>query len=75
MITGYEANLELRNEFLGFYRAMDGNHTQFAVLYDHIIDKYALESFDALAIPTLFYFNESRIAILCNYIEEGGSVV
>ena len=75
IMMGEEANMGLRNEFLGLYRAMAGKHIQFDVLYDHILMEYELEKYNVIVIPTMVYFNNQQIEKIYRFIENGGRLV
>ncbi len=75
IMMGEEANLGLRNEFLGLYRAMAGKHIQFNVLYDHILEDYDLRKYNVIVIPSMVYFKDQEIEKLYHFMEQGGRLV
>ncbi len=75
MMMGEEANMGLRNEFLGLYRAMTGKHIQFDVLYDHILTEYELKKYNVIVIPSIVYFNARQIKAIHHFMENGGRLV
>lgn len=75
MITGEDANMGLRDEFLGLYRAMAGKHIQFDVLYDHVLMEYDLKEYNVIVVPSMVYFNNRQIEKIFNFMENGGRVV
>lgn len=75
MIIGKKANMGLRNEFLGLYRAMAGKHMQFEVLYDHILMEYELEKYDVVVVPSMVDFNDPEIKTIYQYMKKGGRLV
>lgn len=75
IMVGEEANMGLRDEFLGLYRAMAGKHVQFDVLYDHILMEYELKEYNVIVIPTMVYFSNQQIETLYHFMENGGRLV
>ncbi len=75
MITGEDANMGLRDEFLGLYRAMAGKHIQFDVLYDHVLMEYDLKEYNVIVVPSMVYFNNRQIEKIFHFMENGGRLV
>jgi type 1 glutamine amidotransferase len=75
MIIGKKANMGLRNEFLGLYRAMAGKHMQFDILYDHILMEYDLGKYDVVVVPSMVDFNDQEIKTIYQYMKKGGRLV
>jgi len=75
VMMGEAANMGLRDEFLGLYRAMTDKHIQFDVLYDHILLEYELKNYKVIVIPSMVYFNAQQIEKLYHFMENGGRLV
>ena len=75
IMMGEDANMGLRNEFLGLYRAMAGKHIQFDVLYDQVLMEYELKKYDVMVIPSIVNFNAQQIETIYQFMENGGRLV